>query len=106
LVVYTACTNTFILSSEFEKWLYKLRDFKAKAHIVNKIDNATFGNFGHSKSVGGGISEIKIDMGPGHRIYYARKENTIYWLLNGGDKSTQQNDIKKAQVILKRLEGA
>jgi putative addiction module killer protein len=45
-------------------------------------------------------------MGPGYRIYYARKENTIYWLLNGGDKSTQQNDIKKAQVILKRLEGA
>ena len=96
--------NNFISSVEFDKWLYKLRDTKARARISIKIRDAGLGNFGHSKSVGGGIFEMKIDTGPGYRIYYARKENTVYWLLNGGDKSTQQNDIKKAHVILKRLQ--
>jgi putative addiction module killer protein len=60
-------------------------------------------NFSHSKSVGNGVFKMKVDKGPSYRIYYASKGNTVYWLLNGGDKSTQPKDIQRAKFILQRL---
>ena len=61
------------------------------------------GNLGDAKSVGGGVSEMRIDVGPGYRVYYTRRGEVLIILLVGGDKSTQDKDIKRAQVMLKEL---
>jgi putative addiction module killer protein len=96
--------NTLIISDEFGKWFSKLRDKEGRYRITVKMRKVVRNNFGDSKSVGGGIFEMKIDTGPGYRIYYAIKENTVYWILNGGDKSTQSKDIQRARDILNRMQ--
>lgn len=91
-------------TDEFDKWLRKLKDIRAKAIIlirIQKVEN--FGHFGDSESVGEGIRELKIDYAKGYRIYLKEKEGKIIILLVGGDKSTQQNDIEKAKDILHRI---
>jgi putative addiction module killer protein len=90
---------TFIRSSEFDAWLSGLADQKGKARILARIVSATFGNFGDCKPVGDGISEMRIHVGPGYRVYYIRTGDTVYVLLAGGDKSTQARDIKRAKDI-------
>ncbi len=88
----------------FEKWLRKLRDRKAKAKIFVKLKQLEFGNFGDHKSVGSGLSELKIAYGPGYRLYYTIRDQRIVIMVIGGDKSSQSKDIEKAQSILKRME--
>ncbi|MDA3926348.1 MAG: type II toxin-antitoxin system RelE/ParE family toxin [Kiritimatiellae bacterium] len=88
----------------FDKWLTKLKDRLAKARILVRIKKVENGNLGEYRSVGGRVSELKIDYGPGYRLYFTRKGDTVIWLLCGGDKSAQQRDIKRAQEILKELE--
>ncbi|MDD2599527.1 MAG: type II toxin-antitoxin system RelE/ParE family toxin [Kiritimatiellae bacterium] len=88
----------------FDKWLTKLKDKLAKARILVLIKKLENGNLGDYRSVGGKVSELKIDYGPDYRVYFTRKGNTVIWLLCGGDKSSQQQDIKRAQQILKELE--
>jgi len=91
-------------TEEFDKWLRKLKDIRAKAIILvrlQKIEND--GHFGDCQSVGEGIRELKIDFAKGYRIYFKEIEGKIIILLVGGDKSTQQNDIEKAKEILHRL---
>jgi len=95
--------NTLLQTDEFHAWLAGLRDFRAKAAIFNRLDRATKGNFGDAKAVGGGISEMRIDFGPGYRIYYTRRAEIVYLLLLGGDKSTQARDIQHAKTLLKSL---
>lgn len=89
---------------EFDKWLKRLKDLKAKAKIlfrIQKLENDE--HFGDCKTVGDGIKEMRINFAKGYRIYFKEKDRRIIVLLLGGDKSTQQKDIKKAKEIWKNL---
>ncbi|GET22377.1 type II toxin-antitoxin system RelE/ParE family toxin [Prolixibacter denitrificans] len=89
---------------EFDKWLRKLKDLRAKAKIlfrIQKIEND--GHFGDCKPVGEGIRELRINYAKGYRVYFNEKDGKIVILLIGGDKSTQQKDIEKAKEILRKL---
>ena len=85
----------------FNEWLKRLRDKKALARIVFRMTKMEMGLLGDYKSIGDGISEIRIDYGPGYRLYFTKKNNVIIVLLIGGDKSTQSRDIAKAKMLLK-----
>lgn len=91
-------------TDEFDKWLRKLKDLRAKAKIlfrIQKIEN--YEHFGNCEPVGNGIRELKIDYAKGYRIYFKEVDGKIIILLIGGNKSSQQRDIEKAKAILKRL---
>ncbi len=91
-------------TDEFDKWLRKLKDLRAKAKIlfrIQKIENDE--HFGDCEPVGNGIRELKIDYAKGYRVYFKECDGKIIILLVGGDKSTQQSDIEKAKEILKRI---
>lgn len=88
----------------FERWLRKLKDSIAKAHIDRRIDRLSRGNAGDVKSIGEGCSEMRIDYGPGYRVYYKDTGKEIIILLCGGDKSTQQSDIAKAKKLAREKE--
>jgi len=90
-------------TDEFDKWLRKLKDLRAKAKIlfrIQKIENAE--HFGDCEPVGNGIRELKIDYAKGYRVYFKEADMKIIILLIGGDKSTQHRDIEMAKEILKR----
>lgn len=91
-------------TTEFDKWLKKLRDLKAKAKILFRIQRLEQDeHFGDCEPVGDGIRELKINFAKGYRVYFKEKDGKIIVLLLGGDKSTQQKDIKKAKEIWKKL---
>lgn len=96
--------NTIVRSDAFDAWLGKLRDFRARARILIRLEAAERGNFGDCEPVGAGVSEMRIHCGPGYRVYYTRRGSTIYVMLLGGDKSTQQRDIKTAVEMARELE--
>lgn len=83
----------------FGKWLRKLRDATAKAKIFVRIDRLALGNPGDVRPVGEGVSEMRIDYGPGYRIYFKAKGDSYVLLLVGGDKSTQADDIETAKRL-------
>ena len=83
-------------TESFAKWLASLRDLKAKVAIARRIDRAQHGNLGDCKSVGSGVSEMRINLGSGYRVYFTIRGGEMIILLAGGDKSTQQADIQKA----------
>lgn len=87
----------------FSSWFSKLKDKKAKACIQMRIDRAEDGNFGDHKFVGVGVLEMRIDYGPGYRVYYTLRGGLLIILLAGGDKSSQEKDIRKAQALAKKL---
>ena len=89
-------------TSEFDKWLRKLNDRKAKAKILISLQRVEAGNLGDVATVGDGIEEIRIHFGPGYRIYYKKQGDKLILLLIGGDKSTQETDIQKAKTIWKQ----
>lgn len=92
-------------TDEFAKWLKKLRDATARARINVRIRRIQLtGNLGDFRPVGEGVSELRIDYGPGCRVYFGRRGNEIILLLIGGDKSTQQRDITKAKQLNKEYE--
>jgi putative addiction module killer protein len=93
----------FQQSPEFEAWLDKLTDTRAKARILARVDRASLGNFGDCKPIGEGVSEMRVDIGPGYRIYFVRKGDEVYLLLIGGDKSTQKRDIQQALAMARKL---
>ncbi|MCT8345391.1 type II toxin-antitoxin system RelE/ParE family toxin [Photorhabdus kleinii] len=86
---------------EVERWLKSLKDKTAKAKIIIRIDRMKEGNFGDAEPVGSGISELRIHQGKRYRVYFSNRNNEIVLLLCGGDKNTQQQDIKKAREIAK-----
>jgi len=88
----------------FDKWLRKLKDNFAKSKILTRLKRLERGHFGDAKALKNKLHELKIDYGPGYRIYYTKKGDSIILLICGGDKSTQINDIDKAKEILKELE--
>jgi putative addiction module killer protein len=81
----------------FRAWFGKLRDVVAKTAIAKRIDRSALGNFGTCRSVGSGVTEMKIDVGPGYRVYIAHHGEKLVILLCGGDKSTQPKDIELAK---------
>jgi len=84
-------------SVPFDIWMANVRDKRARAKILIRLDRIMLGNFGDSKSVGQGVSELRIREGKGYRIYYGRKGKEIVLLLCGGNKVTQQTDIQQAK---------
>jgi putative addiction module killer protein len=84
---------------EFSAWLHRLRDANAAARIIARVRRMERGNPGDCRSVGGSILEMRVDCGPGYRIYYVHRGAQIVVLLCGGDKRTQQQDIKRAQTL-------
>jgi putative addiction module killer protein len=88
----------------FSKWLFKLKDTEGKVAVLRRVERMKLGNFGDHKSVGNSISELRIPTGPGYRVYYTLRDDEIIVLLVGGDKSSQSDDIKKANEILKELD--
>jgi len=88
-------------SGTFDQWLKKLRDVRAVARINIRIERLVAGNPGEVAPVGEGISELKIDYGPGYRVYFTREGDELIVLLCGGDKKSQAKDIKDAKRIAK-----
>ena len=91
--------NTIRKTDIFRTWLSRLRDHQARQRILGRIRRAAKGNFGDHHAVGDGVSEMRIDYGPGYRVYYAQEGATVYLLLLGGDKRTQDADIDKARDL-------
>jgi putative addiction module killer protein len=90
-------------TAEFSDWLRRLRDSNAVARIVARIRRMEMENPGDAKSVGKGVMEMRIDYGPGYRVYYVHQGPTIVVVLCAGDKRTQSRDIKRAQELAERL---
>ncbi len=88
-----------IKSATFDRWFRKLRDPKAKARIQMRIRRLGLGNPGDVQPIGSGLSEMRIDYGPGYRVYYMKSGSVLVVLLCGGDKRTQQTDINKAKRL-------
>jgi putative addiction module killer protein len=91
-------------TSVFLEFIEELNDERAQAKIAARIDRLAAGNAGDVAPVGEGISEMRIHYGPGYRIYFVRRGQTVIVLLCGGDKSTQEKDIKIAKLLAKDLE--
>ncbi len=87
----------------FAKWLDGLRDIHARARVLARVERLATGNPGDVKPVGEGVSELRIDYGPGHRVYYTMRGRTLIILLAGGDKRTQAADIKTALRLAHNL---
>jgi putative addiction module killer protein len=87
----------------FQEWLSNLRDRLARARILNRLDRLALGNAGQPRSVGQGVIELKIDYGPGYRVYYVTKGDIVAVLLCGGDKSAQAQDIERAKDLAANL---
>ena len=90
-----------IESATFKRWVRGLRDRRAVARINARLRSALMGNFGDTKPVGGGISEMRIHYGPGYRLYFIREDAHVIVLLCGGDKGSQPRDIARAKEIAK-----
>ncbi len=95
--------NTLVRTAEFDSWLKAVRDRVAKARIAQRLDAAVVGHFGDCEPVGEGVSEMRIHVGAGYRVYFARRGELVYLLLCGGDKASQRRDIKRAKQMLKLL---
>ena len=88
-----------VKTNHFDKWFRQLKDIRAAARIQMRLDRLAAGNPGDVKPVGGGISELRIDYGPGYRVYYQQRGDVLIVLLHGGDKSSQAKDIKRAREL-------
>lgn len=86
-------------TSTFTEWLAKLKDVLARARIADRLKRLSAGNPGNSRSVGAGVVELKIDVGPGYRVYYIERGSSVILLLCGGDKSSQEKDLAKAKSL-------
>ncbi len=92
-------------TEEFAAWLKELRDRQARAKILVRIDRLQEGNPGQTRSVGAGVIEMKIDFGPGYRVYYTKRGELMVLLLCGGDKGTQERDIARAKLLAAQWPG-
>ena len=88
-----------IKSATFDRWFRKLRDPRAKARVAKRIRRLGLGNPGDVQPIGDGLSEMRIDLGPGYRVYYLQQGAVLVVLLCGGDKRTQQDDIHTAKKL-------
>ncbi len=86
---------------EFDAWLAGLRDVAGRAVIARRVQRIAFGNLGDVRSVGNGVSEVRVDYGPGYRVYFTRRGEVVIVLLCGGDKASQARDIDRAKALAK-----
>ena len=103
-VAYTIQMPTIKRTTEFSNWLRELRDIRARAKVLARIDRLSLGNPGDVAPVGDGISEMRIHHGAGYRVYYVQHGEEIIVLLCGGDKSSQASDIRGAKKLASELE--
>jgi putative addiction module killer protein len=89
---------------EFASWIDNLRDLRARARVQIRIQRLADGNPGDVKPVGRGVSELRVDYGPGYRVYFTQRRGVFVMLLCGGDKRTQERDIKQALALAGELE--
>ncbi|MDN3224022.1 MULTISPECIES: type II toxin-antitoxin system RelE/ParE family toxin [Pseudomonas] len=87
----------------FSAWHVSVRDLRAKFAIARRIDRASAGNLGDIKSLGDGVSEMRVDIGAGYRIYFTMRNGVVIVLLAGGDKSSQSSDIRRAKKMAKEV---
>ena len=92
-----------VYTEPFERWLRKLRDQRARIAIATRVRRIEDGNFGDHKALGGGVSELRIDVGKGYRVYYTIRNNTVVIMMCGGDKSSQQQDVRRARHMASEL---
>lgn len=92
-------------TAEFQNWMRKLRDIRANTMIIKRIERLILGNFGDHKKIDSKISELRIDYGPGYRVYYMNTGKEIILLLIAGDKSSQKSDIQKAKELANQIGG-
>lgn len=92
-----------LTADEFDRWLSDLSDDRARTKIASRVARLRFGNAGDVRPVGEGVSEMRVHHGPGYRVYYKQTERTIVVILCGGDKSTQDKDIKRAKEMAAEL---
>jgi len=104
IVSYRGHAFELAATAEFRRWFGSLRDRRASAKINDRLLRAADGNFGDIKSAGGGISEMRIDYGPGYRVYFIRRGMQIVVLLCGGDKKSQKSDIAQAKQLKIEIE--
>ncbi len=90
-------------TANFSKWIDGLRDIRARARVLARIERLAAGNAGDVKSVGEGVSEMRIDYGPGYRVYFRKRGRSLVILLAGGDKSSQRRDISTALRLARNL---
>lgn len=90
-------------TTRYSAWFESLRDRQGKARIVARVRRLQEGNPGQHRSLAGGVLELKIDFGPGYRVYFIRRGNQFILLLLGGDKSSQSDDIAAAQTMAKEI---
>jgi putative addiction module killer protein len=90
-------------TAHFSGWINSLRNLRAVARIDARIGRLRLGNFGDAKSVGDGVSELRIDYGPGYRVYFTRRGDTVVILLCGGAKRSQARDIERAKGVATEL---
>ncbi|WP_342151368.1 type II toxin-antitoxin system RelE/ParE family toxin [Methylorubrum sp. SB2] len=90
-------------TARFQAWIDGLRDIRAVARIAKRIDRLALGQYGDVKPVGDGVSEMRIDVGPGYRVYFTQWGPEIVLLLCGGDKDSQDRDIRTAKTMAKEL---
>jgi putative addiction module killer protein len=95
---------TLYQTHEFQDWLDGLNDRRAQVRIAARLRLAEAGNLGDWQPVGGEVSELRVDFGPGYRLYFTRRGKLLIVMLAGGDKSSQKRDIKRAQRIAAQLE--
>jgi putative addiction module killer protein len=98
---YTILMLKIVKTGTFDTWLSGLRDEQAAARISRRIDRLAAGNPGDVEPIGSGVSELRIDYGPGYRVYFVQRGSTVAVLLCGGDKRTQKRDIKDAISMAK-----
>jgi len=91
------------MTEVYRDWISTLKDRVGRARIQVRVDRLVHGNPGQHRKLAGGISELKIDVGPGYRVYYTERESELIVLLAGGDKSTQQRDIRTAVALARNL---
>lgn len=104
-MVYTPATIRLFRSETFDKWFAELRDRMAKVRIAARIDRLARGNPGDVRPVGSGVSEMRINCGPGYRVYFQQRGSLVVVLLCGGDKASQDADIRKAIQIATDWQG-
>lgn len=92
------------MTEVYRDWINDLRDRTTRARIQVRVDRLAHGNPGHHRHLGDGVSELKIDIGPGYRVYYTERNGELIILLAGGDKSTQQQDIRTAIELASHLQ--
>ena len=95
--------NNIFMTEHFLNWIKGLKDEKGRFRILLRLRKAENGNFGDCQSLGEGVSEMRVHFGPGYRVYFGQEGKNVYLLLAGGDKGSQERDVRQAQKLWKEL---